>query len=107
MSSSTENICEELIHKKATLLAEMAKVNELEKETMRKEVEVACNADAVWLAVEKAVKKAVKKGKKHAVEESGVNAGAEGPKPKKRVKTREVGSNDESPSETTEVSCKR
>ena len=91
MLSSTKNVHKEPVHKKAALLAEMAKVDELEKETMREEATVACNADAVWLAEEKAARKAVKKGKKHVVEESGANAGAKGPKPKKRVKMIEGG----------------
>ena len=82
-------------------MAEMAKVNELEKETMRKEVEAA------WLAVEKAARKAAKKGKKHAVEESGVDVGAKGPKPKKTLKMQKAGSDNESPLEAAEVSCKR
>ena len=47
------------------------------------------------------------KGKKHAVEESGADVGAEGSKPKKRAKTTEAGDEDDSPVETTEVSCKR
>ena len=41
MLSSTENVCEELIHKKAALLAEMAELNKKEKEAGRKEVEAA------------------------------------------------------------------
>ena len=78
-------------------MAEMAELNTKEKEGAKKE------AEAVWLAGEKAVRKDAKKGKLHVVEE----LGAEGSKPKKRVKMTEVGDEDESPLETTEVSCKR
>ena len=74
---------------------------------LRKEAEAAHNVEAAWLAVEKAVRKAAKNGMKHAVEELGVNVGAKGPNPKKRAKTKETGSNDESPLETAKVSCKR
>ena len=107
MLSSTENVCEELIHKKAALLAEMAEIDKREKETMRKEAEVAHNAEAAWLAVEKAAKKAAKKGKKRAVEELGTDVGAKGSKPKKRVKTTKAGDDNKSPLETAEVSCER
>ena len=98
MLSSTENIREEIAKKKAALIAEMAELARKEKEAVEKEEEAARNAEAAWLAAEKAAKKEVKKGKKHAVEESG----AEGSKPKKRVKTVVA---DEI--ETAKVSCKR
>ena len=50
-----------------------------------------CNAEAAWLAAEKAARKAVKKGKKCVIEELGIDVGAKGPKPKKRVKMIEGG----------------
>ena len=82
-------------------MAEMAKLGKKAKEAAKKEEE------EVQLAAEKAVRKEAKQGEKHAVEESGANVGAEGSKPKKRVKTTEVGDEDESPLETPKVSCKR
>ena len=88
-------------------MAEMAELVRKEKEAMEKEEEAVCNAEAVWLAAEKAVRKEAKKGKKCAVEESGADAGADSPKPKKRAKTTEAGDEDDSPLETTKVSCKR
>ena len=96
MSSSTINIHKELICQKATLLAEMAKIDRKEKEAARKEAEVARNTEVAWLTAEKVAKKAEKKGKKCAVEELGTNAGAKGSKPKKRAKTTEAGDEDES-----------
>ena len=63
MSSSTDNIHEELVWQKIALLAQMAEVERLEQETVRKEAEVACMAEAAWLAAEKAARKAAKKGK--------------------------------------------
>ena len=63
------------------------------------EREVACEAEAAQVGC--------KKGKNCVVEESGADAGAKGSKPQKRVKIREVGSDDESPLEATEVSCNR
>ena len=105
MSSSAETVRKEIARKKATYKAEMAKLARKEKEAAEKEEEVARNAEAAWLAAEKAARKEVKKGKKRAVEESGADAGAEGSKPKKRVKTVVV--DEEDKIETTEVSCKR
>ena len=84
MSLSAENVHEEITRKKAALIAEMAELARKEKEAVEKEEEAARNAEAVWLAAEKAAKKEVKKGKKHAVEELGADAGAEGSKPKKK-----------------------
>ena len=100
MSSTTDNIHEEIAKKKAALMAEMAELTRKEKEAVEKEEEAA------QLAAEKAAKKEVKKGKKHAVEESGADAGAKGSKPKKRVKTVVADEKDENLLETTEVSCK-
>ena len=88
-------------------MAEMAELDKREKEAARKEVEAVHDAEATWLAAEKAARKATKQGKKWAVEESGANMGAEGPKRKKRVKTIKTGDNNKSPLEATEVSCKR
>ena len=105
MSSSTENVREEIAKKKAALVAEMAKLARKEKEALEKEEEAACNAEAARLAAEKAAKKEVKKGKKRAVEESGADAGTEGSKPKKRAKT--VVADKEDEIKTAEVSCKR
>ena len=102
MSSSTKNVHEEIARKKAALVAEMAELARKEKEAMEKEEEAARNAEAAWLAAEKAAKKEVKKGKKRAVEE----LGAEGSKPKKRVKTVVVDEEDKSLLETAKVSCK-
>ena len=107
MSSTTDNIREEITKKKATLVAEMAELAKKEKEAVAMEEEAACNVEAARLAAEKAAKKEVKKGKKRVVEESGADAGAEGSKPKKRAKTTKAGDEDDSPLETAEVSCKR
>ena len=107
MSSSADTVHEEIAKKKAAFEAEMAELARKEKEAVEKEEEVAHNAEAARLAAEKAAKKTEKKGKKCAVEESGAAAGAEGSKPKKRVKTTEAGDEDDSPLETAEVSCKR
>ena len=107
MLSSAEIVHEEIARKKAAYKAEMAELTRKEKEAAEKEEEAACNAEAVQLAAEKAAKKEVKKGKKHAVEELGADAGAEGSKPKKRVKTVIAGDEDEDLLETTKVSCKR
>ena len=104
MSSSTENVREEIAKKKAALVAEMAELARKEKEAVEKEEEAAHNAEAARLAAEKAAKKEVKKGKKRTVEELGADAGAKGSKPKKRAKT--VVADKEDKIETTEVSCK-
>ena len=100
MSLSVENVHKEITGKKAELARK-------EKEAVAKKEEAARNTEAAWLAAEKAAKKEVKKGKKHVVEESGADAGAEGSKPKKRVKTVVVDKEDKNLLETTEVSCKR
>ena len=42
--------------------------------------------EAAWLAAEKAERKATKKGKKGAVEESGADVGADGPKQQRQKK---------------------
>ena len=107
MSLSANTICEEIAKKKAAFEAEMAELTRKEKEVAEKEVEAACNAEAVWLPAEKAAKKTEKKRKKRAVEESGANAGAEGSKPKKRAKTVVADEEDKSLLETAEVSCKQ
>ena len=107
MSLSTKNVCKEIAKKKATFKAEMAKLTRKEKEATEKEEEAACNTEAAWLAAKKPVRKEVKKGEKHVVEESGVNAGADSPKSKKRAKTTGAGGEDDSPLETAKVSCKR
>ena len=107
MSLSAENIREEIARKKAALVTEMAELARKEKEAVVKEEEAAHNTEAAQLAAERAAKKEVKKGKKCAVEESGADAGAEGSKPKKRVKTVVADKEDENLLETAEVSCKR
>ena len=106
MSSSTENVHEEFIKKKAALMAEMAELIRKEQEATEKEKEMVCNVEAVWLAAEKAARKEAKKGKKHVVEESGADVGAEGSKPKKRAKTVVAGNEDKNLIETAKVSCK-
>ena len=106
MSLSAETVCEEIARKKAAYEAEMAELARKEKEAVDKEEEAVHNVEAARLAAEKAAKKEVKKGKKHAVEESGADAGAEGSKPKKRVKTVVADEEDENLLETTKVSCK-
>ena len=105
MLSSAETVHEEIARKKAAYETEMAELARKEKEVAEKEEEAVRNAEAARLAAEKAAKKTEKKGKKCAVEESGADAGAEGSKPKKRVKT--VVADEEDEIETTEVSCKR
>ena len=94
----------------AKLAAQMAEVERLEKEAERKEAEERAaheaEAEAACLAAEKAARKAAKKGKKQVMEESGVNAEADGGAARsKQVKMVDAGTEEEL--ESAEAPCKR
>ena len=57
MLLSTKNVHKELVCQKAALLAEMAEIDRKEKEAVRREAEVACNAEAAWLGSKKGQEK--------------------------------------------------